>query len=120
GCGPRRAAVTPERNSPLDQSRLENALRSQQIRPQSLPVKEPLTKLVEFDSAPFPFDGGRRSYNDRRVLLHIPKAFGSGRPGLSVLFFHGHRATLERDVPDRQQVPAQISASGMNAVLVAP
>jgi hypothetical protein len=118
--GAQRVAYATERNSPLDQSRLENALRSQQIRPQSLPVKEPLTKLVEFDSAPFPFDGGRRSYNDRRVLLHIPKGFDSRRPGVMVLFFHGHRATLERDVRDRQQVPAQISASGMNAVLVAP
>ena len=113
-------AYATERNSALDQGRLENALRAQQIRPQSLPVKEPLTKLVEFDAAPFPYDGGRRSYHDNRVLLHIPKGFDARRPGVMVLFFHGHRATLERDVRDRQQVPAQISASGMNAVLVAP
>jgi hypothetical protein len=52
--------------------------------------------------------------------LHIPKDFDARRPGVMVLFFHGHRATLERDVRDRQEVPAQISASGMNAVLVAP
>jgi hypothetical protein len=110
-------AYATERNSALDQGRLENALRAQQIRPQSLPVKEPLTKLVEFDAAPFPYDGGRRSYHDNRVLLHIPKGFDARRPGVMVLFFHGHRATLERDVRDRQQVPAQISASGMNAVL---
>ena len=83
-------------------------------------VKEPLTKLVEFDAAPFPYDGGRGSYHDRRVLLHVPKGFDARRPGVMVLFFHGHRATLERDVRERQQVPAQISASGMNAVLVAP
>ena len=38
----------------------------------------------------------------------------------SSLFFHGHGATLGRDVLDRQKVPAQISASGINAVLVAP
>jgi hypothetical protein len=118
--GGERLAFATERNAPLDQGRLENALRSQQIRPDSLPVKEPLTKLVEFDSAPFPFDGARHSYKDRRVLLHIPKGFDARRPGVMVLFFHGHRATLERDVRDRQQVPAQISASGMNAVLVAP
>jgi hypothetical protein len=115
-----RLAFATDRNSALDQGRLENTLRLQQIRPQSQPVKEPLTKLVEFDSAPFPYDGGRRSYSDRHVLLHIPKGFDARRPGVMVLFFHGHRATLERDVRDRQQVPEQISASGMNAVLVAP
>jgi hypothetical protein len=37
-----------------------------------------------------------------------------------VVFFHGHGADLARDVRDRQQVPAQITASGVNAVLVAP
>ena len=37
-----------------------------------------------------------------------------------VVFFHGHRATLTRDVLHRQQVAAQISAAGVNAVLVAP
>jgi hypothetical protein len=36
------------------------------------------------------------------------------------VFFHGHRATLERDVWERQQVPAQVSGAGINAVLVAP
>lgn len=115
-----RLAFVTERDSALDQNQLETALHAQQVRPQSLPVKEPLTKLVEFDAAPFPYDGGRGSYHDRRVLLHIPKGFDTRRPGVMVLFFHGHRATLERDVRDRQQVPAQISASGMNAVLVAP
>jgi hypothetical protein len=37
-----------------------------------------------------------------------------------VVFFHGHGANLARDVRDRQQVPAQITAAGANAVLVAP
>ena len=37
-----------------------------------------------------------------------------------VVFFHGHGANLSRDVRDRQQVPAQITAAGSNAVLVAP
>src|ERR1700747_120045 len=115
-----RLAFVTERDSALDQNQLENALHAQQVRLQSLPVKEPLIKLVEFGAAPFPYDGGRGSYHDNRVLLHIPKGFDARRPGVMVLFFHGHRATLERDVRDRQQVPAQISASGMNAVLVAP
>jgi hypothetical protein len=115
-----RLAFVTEQDSAHDQNRLENALHAQQIPSQSLPVKEPLTKLVEFDAAPFPYGGGRGSYHDRRVLLHIPRDFDARRPGVMVLFFHGHRATLERDVRDRQEVPAQISASGMNAVLVAP
>jgi hypothetical protein len=37
-----------------------------------------------------------------------------------VVFFHGHGAELTRDVLNRQNVPEQITASGMNAVLVAP
>jgi hypothetical protein len=107
------------------------------------------TKLVSFLSAPFPYEGmigdtgapffnvsehGRRghrttfnrvyweaeTYNDPRVLLHIPRRFDANKPGVIVLFFHGHGATLERDVMERQQVPQQITASGVNAVLVAP
>jgi hypothetical protein len=105
--------------------------------------------LAEFDTSPFPYDGlvpgtntrflnapygkrkGHRSgagrvywqdetYRERRVLLHIPKDFDVARPGVIVVFFHGHLAKLGRDVLDRQKVPAQISASGINAVLVAP
>ena len=107
------------------------------------------TKLVDFESAPFPYDGPvtgtqrgayvteqddeeshapsggslfrqKEAYKDRRVLLHIPETFDVRRSGMIVVFFHGHRATLTRDVLNRQQVAAQISASGVNAVLVAP
>jgi hypothetical protein len=112
-------------------------------------IKQPITKLVSFETAPFPYDGvdpatnapflnvsegGRQghrtyrgtiywkneTYNDRRVLLHIPKGFEINKPAVAVLFFHGHRANLERDVRDRQLVPAQVSASKINAVLIAP
>jgi hypothetical protein len=105
--------------------------------------------LAEFDTSPFPYDGlmpgtntrflnvssgkgkGHRSgagrvywqdetYRERRVLLQIPKEFDVARPGVMIVFFHGHLAKLGRDVLDRQKVPAQISASGINAVLVAP
>ncbi|MHA1164000.1 MAG: alpha/beta hydrolase, partial [Alphaproteobacteria bacterium] len=61
-----------------------------------------------------------KTYSDRRVLLHIPRGFDTGKPGVIVLFFHGHGATLARDVVPRQRLPAQISNSGLNAVLVAP
>jgi hypothetical protein len=115
----------------------------------SPPLAHARTELVEFDTAPFPFEGkvpgegksfldvddaGRRghrsprgqvywedeTFNDPRVLLHIPKGFDARRPSLMIIFFHGHRATIDRDVRDRQRVPAQISASGVNAILVAP
>jgi hypothetical protein len=108
-----------------------------------------LTKLVAFTSSPFPYSGrvprtnkpflnhqvegrqahktgsGRvywadKTYNDRRVLLHVPKGFDARKPGVILLFFHGHGATLERDVASRQRLPAQISESGMNAILAAP
>jgi len=69
--------------------------------------------------------GGRvywqdETYNDSRVLVHVPESFDSRKPGVIVVFFHGNGATLERDVRDRQLVPQQITDSGVNAVLLAP
>lgn len=112
------------------------------------PARRSTTQLVEFENAPFPYhgvvpgkgkfldvgDGSRKgrlvsagrvlweseTYSDRRVLLHMPKGFDVNRPAVAVMFFHGHGARLDRDVRDRQQVPAQISAAGINAVLIAP
>ena len=60
------------------------------------------------------------TFNDSRVLLHIPSGFDINRPAVMVVFFHGHGANLTRDVLNRQSVPEQISLSGVNAVLVAP
>src|SRR5262249_35799089 len=60
------------------------------------------------------------AYRDRRVLLHVPASFDPARPALIVVYFHGHGATIERDVVNRQQVPRQVAESGLNAVLVAP
>jgi hypothetical protein len=60
------------------------------------------------------------TFNDNRVLMHVPKHFDVNKPGVIVVFFHGNGATLERDVRDRQRVPQQISESGANAVLLAP
>jgi hypothetical protein len=110
---------------------------------------EAKTSLVDFQTAPFPYHGempgtehaflnaGEAShrghtnfrghvyresetYSDDHVLLHIPAGFDVKRPAVMVVFFHGHGAELARDVRDRQELPAQISAAGMNAVLVAP
>ncbi len=114
------------------------------------PLKAAKTALVEFDVSPFPYNGvvprtrrpffdvtdedGRRghssaragvlwedtTYSDKRALLYMPKGFDVRRPGLIVVFLHGNRATLERDVSGRQRVAAQIAESNINAVLVAP
>jgi len=111
--------------------------------------REELTTLVSMKSSAFPYFGdnprseepflniskgdrkGHRSlggrvywqdetYNDSRVLVHVPETFDVAKPGVIVVFFHGNGATLERDVRDRQLVPQQISDSGVNAVLLAP
>lgn len=117
--------------------------------PRLSPLKQTKTKLVEFQTAPFPYhgmvpnsgrpfldvsEGDRRghrtssgtvywedeTYKDRRTLLHIPKGFDLRRPALMVVFLHGHGATLQRDVIERQRLPEQVSEAGVNAVLVAP
>jgi hypothetical protein len=90
-------------------------------------VKQANTRLIGFDNSAFPYSGknprtgdaGGR-YSDNRVLVHVPAGFDVRKPGVIVVFFHGHGATLERDVRDRQLLPKQISESGVNAVLVAP
>jgi len=114
------------------------------------PLRAPKSALVEFDLSPFPYEGvvprtqrpfldvtdeeGRRghssprsgvlwedaTYSDKRALLFMPKGFDVRRPGLIVVFLHGNRATLERDVGGRQRVAAQIAEANVNAVLVAP
>ncbi len=117
--------------------------------PYQRPAKEDQTTLVSLKSSAFPYFGnnpktdepflniskgdrrGHRSfngrvywqdetYNDNRVLMHVPENFDVRKPGVIVVFFHGNGATLERDVRDRQLLPQQISDSGANAVLLAP
>lgn len=117
--------------------------------PYQRPSREDLTTLVSMKSSAFPYFGnnpasdapflniskgdrrGHRSYsgrvfwqdetyNDSRVLVHVPEHFDVRKPGVIVVFFHGNGATLERDVRDRQLVPQQITDSGANAVLLAP
>jgi hypothetical protein len=121
----------------------------QQVYTRRGPVRYTKTSLVALASSPFPYRGlvpstnrpflevmedGRlghrlgsghvyfedQTYNDNRTLLHIPKGFDARRPGLIIVFFHGHGANIVDDVFTRQQVPAQISRSGANAVLIAP
>ena len=109
-----------------------------QVHARGAPVAQTKSKLVPFDTAPFPYNGavprtgkpfldvtanGRRghqtshgvlwedeTFNDRSVLLHIPKGFDARRPSLMVVFFHGNGATVGDDVFKRQQVPAQLTA----------
>jgi hypothetical protein len=94
-------------------------------------VKQAQTHLIGFENSAFPYFGknprtgggafaeGSR-YSDNRVLVHVPAGFDAKKPGVIVVFFHGHGATLERDVRDRQLLPKQITESGVNAVMVAP
>lgn len=102
------------------------------------PLPKAVTSLVPMDNAPFPVRGAsadgdhvrinfrsrvsweKGAFNDPRVLLHIPQGFDPNKPAVMVVFYHGHGATLTRDVLNRQQVADQISESGANAVLVAP
>jgi hypothetical protein len=119
------------------------------VQARSGPLDRARSKLVALETAPFPYSGivprtnkpfldvaenGRRghrtpfgrvywedeTYSDNQVLLHLPKGFDIRRPSLLIVFFHGHGAKLADDVYLRQQVPAQISSSGVNAALVAP
>ena len=106
-------------------------------------------RILPFAASAFPYDGeipdqqkpfldvtqdGRRghtsprggilwadqTYSDRSALLYVPGGFDPRRPAMIVVYFHGNQATLDRDVHWRQQVPQQLRASGLNAVLVAP
>jgi hypothetical protein len=86
---------------------------------------EPFLNISKGDRRGHRSYGGRvywqdETYNDNRVLMHVPENFDARKPGVIVVFFHGNGATLERDVRDRQLVPQQISDSGVNAVLLAP
>jgi len=94
------------------------------------PLKQAQTRLIGFENSAFPYfgsnprsgGGGYASgrYSDNRVLVHVPAEFDARKPAVIIVYFHGHGATLERDVRDRQLLPKQITESGVNAVLVAP
>jgi hypothetical protein len=140
---PKRAVQQPPEQAPYKVASLEPQV------PYKRPAREGLTTLVSMKSSAFPYFGnnpasdapflniakgdrrGHRSYsgrvfwqdetyNDSRVLVHVPEHFDARKPGVIVVFFHGNGATLERDVRDRQLVPKQITDSGANAVLLAP
>jgi hypothetical protein len=141
------AAVKP---NPARVAKPEAVPKPHAVQSRTKPLAEAKTALMPFQTAPFPYRGavpgsvtpfidvvseeGRRghttpygrlywedeTYSDDRVLLHIPKGFDIRRPSVIVVFFHGHGATLERDVLRRQRVADQISRSGANAVLIAP
>ncbi|GGY64769.1 hypothetical protein GCM10011613_05710 [Cellvibrio zantedeschiae] len=104
------------------------------------------TSLRSFKYAPFPLnekqastffdvnEAGRRghnstrggllwedtTYNDNRVLLATSANNASKHYPTLIVYLHGNQATLERDVLERQQIPAQIIAADINAFLVAP
>lgn len=116
---------------------------------QAARLRKAISTIVPFKTSPFPYRGklpdgsgpfldvtanGRHghtsprggiywedeTYSDRSTLLAMPKGFDPAKPAVIVVFFHGNGATLQRDVVGRQRVVAQVEASGLNAVLVAP
>ena len=143
-------APKPTLKPPVRLASLEGAAPPVEANPSHIPSNVgALTSLVDFETAPFPYHGSMpksgqpflnagaeghwghvnfrgnvlwesQTFSDNRVLLHIPPGFDPKRPAVMVVFFHGHGANLAQDVYDRQQVPAQITAAGVNAVLVAP
>lgn len=60
------------------------------------------------------------TYSDNRVLLTMQTDFNGHRHPTLIVYLHGNEAILDRDVWVRQQIPAQLIASNMNAFLVAP
>ena len=60
------------------------------------------------------------TYSDNRVLLAMPEDFKGHRNPTLIVFLHGNESILERDVLERQQVPAQVIAANINAFLVVP
>ncbi|UVK51123.1 hypothetical protein DBIPINDM_004342 [Mesorhizobium sp. AR02] len=120
------------------------------VASQGARLHKAISTIVPFKASPFPYRGklpdgtapfldvtgadGRRghtsprggiywedeTYSDRSTLLAVPKGFDPARPAVIVVFFHGNGATLQRDVVGRQRVVAQVEASGLNAVVVAP
>jgi hypothetical protein len=143
------AKAGSEPTPPAQPDRYQVASLAPQLPNERPRLGEDLTTLVSLKSSAFPYlgnnprtdepflnvsDGGRRghrglrghvywqdqTFNDDRVLVHVPNTFDIHKPGVIVVFFHGNGATLERDVRDRQLVPQQITASGVNAVLLAP
>jgi hypothetical protein len=105
-----------------------------------------LTFVARLDHAPFPiedrddayFDGRdaatgerfhtgpggplaeTRHYRDDRVLFHVPRHFDPARPFDLLVFFHGHRAELQRTLIGEHGLPRQVDESRRNVVLVAP
>jgi hypothetical protein len=146
---PRQAVQpAPRRVASAEPATYQVASLAPQVPYQRPANRDAVTELVGLKSSAFPYLGnnprtdapflnvsngerrghrtGRRvywqdeTYNDNRTLIHIPSNFDARKPGVIVLFFHGHGATLERDVRDRQLVPQQVTDSGVNAVLLAP
>jgi hypothetical protein len=146
---PAPAAAPPPARAAADQAPYRVASLEPQAAFQRPTAREDQTTLVSLKSSAFPYlgnnprteapfldisKGDRRghrgmggkvfwqdeTFNDNRVLMHVPENFDVRKPGVIVVFFHGNGATLERDVRDRQMVPQQISDSGVNAVLLAP
>ena len=74
--------------------------------------------ITPFVFAPFGNASKRQPSPEASTELSFTKNFDISKPAVMVFFAHGHYATLEKDVVQRQQVLKQLE--GLNAVLVAP
>ena len=77
------------------------------------------TLFLELEATPFPHGGA--PYQDRTVIVFVPRSFRVERGGQApmVVHFHGHRTTAERALASHQ-LREQLSDSLQNAVLVVP
>lgn len=90
------------------------------------------TIFQPFPSAPFPHAsraGGHRyegkffdaatHYSDSTVAIYIPAGFRAGASVDYIVHFHGWNNNV-RHVLERYRLPAQVDASGRNAILIVP
>ena len=144
----RKPAAAASANPPASSSAKPPA--PSMVRPVVAPAASGRQQIIPFTYSAFPYDGmmpdqstpfldvtapdGRKGhtsarggvswqdtiFSDRRALLYAPQHFDPSAPAAIVVFFHGNRATLARDVVGRQAVVRQFGQSGFNGLLVAP
>lgn len=79
------------------------------------------TFIARLKHAPFPDPSDpKATYDDDRVLVHVPARFDPKQPLRVVVFFHGHTAEIENQLVGDYDLPGQVDAAGRNVILIAP
>lgn len=78
-----------------------------------------VTLTLALDHAPFPCAGA--PYDDRTVLVFVPKHFRPARNGRidALVHFHGHNSTVLPAI-ETHELREQLAESRQNAILIAP